>query len=256
MNIKSQKTEWVAEQIRLYMYNKRTTMRGISDLLKVSPQYLSAIINGKKSISDNFINKIENITGNKFGALQIEKTPTPTNTTQETITANSVLVDYVNELKTDKKQLIEIINDMRTILKNLTEKTKTVFLFALMAGTLTAMAQPKNATTCVVGNALTASDNYTLTGKTLVQNGWAIAAANVDFGAITTAPRTLGNVVVILNIVCVNGQITTTGTFTAPGITSTPAPIKNKGMNKSPANNAWQHMHATAQLFGTGMVYH
>ena len=107
----------------------------------------------------------------------------------------------------------------------------------------------------MVYNGLTETENYQLAGKTLAANGWGILTAMPEFGTLTTMPRELGNVVVTLNVVCLDRQIKVTGTYTTPGLTTTPMPIVFKGMKGSPAQNAWQHLLNTTLLFGEDLYY-
>ena len=115
MKLQEQKREWLAEKLRQYAYNHNINMRGVADILGVSPQYLSAILNGKKSVSDNFVNKIEQLMQTEFTHLAVvSENETPYNATFER--------ELIDELRADKMRLHAIIEDLRTILKNVTTK--------------------------------------------------------------------------------------------------------------------------------------
>lgn len=117
MNAQQQKREWLAEKLRMYAAAKATNMRGIANILGVSPQYLSGILNGHKSVTKNFLTRIENMVNQKF----TEITPTPAGVVNENGPTYNLANDYINELKNDKQRLLEIITDLRTILKQLTK---------------------------------------------------------------------------------------------------------------------------------------
>ena len=125
--------------------------------------------------------------------------------------------------------------------------------------------QPKKTWKIIVKNTLKADENFTLVGRTLIENDYFIDSKDKEFLTIKSGAREVGNVsgryfltiAVRDSMIYVTGQTNADISITMYGVKSESEfeKISNKGARVSCMNIAFNHMNDFALKLGTNVEY-
>lgn len=127
-------------------------------------------------------------------------------------------------------------------------KLITFLIFLFFYGSLSAQEIPKKANVIIITDTLSQEQSYNKITEILFEYGYGIQNFDRPVGTITTTLKPIKGATVKLNFLIKDNKVSVRGDFLGPSvelydvINNRSSVIENRGMNGSPAKNAWDEL--------------